>query len=194
MSTATRPATQEDIPYPRVHQQETQIQELERKLKFIIQKGESLIIQKEALLRLPDTPSTQRQWEEFRVQVVANKSERDLTTDKLTLFKKDLPQLLDEAEKAEVSLTGKKEEIKGIKTQIKKIDKEITKALQKPIVLIKSRQEAVLQLGKTANEIQKLTSTLRWHPVAQEIPPVEPAAVRDFQELFPPRVVRWRGR
>ena len=116
MITATRPT----IPYPRVHQQETQIQELERKLKFIIQKGESLIIQKEALLRLPDTPSTQRQWEEFRVQVVANKSERDLTTDKLTLFKKDLPQLLDEAEKAEVSLTGKKEELKGIKTQIKK--------------------------------------------------------------------------
>ena len=67
MITTTTPATREDIPYPTVNQKETQIQELERRLKFIIQKEESLIIQKEALLRLPETASTKRQWEEFRI-------------------------------------------------------------------------------------------------------------------------------
>ena len=184
----------QDIPFPKIHQQETQIQELERKLEFIIQKGESLIIQKEALLRLPDTPSTQRQWEEFRVQVVANKHERDLTTDKLTLFKKDLPQLLDQAEKAEVDLVGKKEEIKGIKTQITKMDKEITKALQKPISLIKSRQETLQLLQQADQEISTLTSLLRWHPTTPEPVPGEPAAIKEFQELFPARVIRWRGK
>ena len=47
----TRPATKQDIPYPRIHQQQTKIEELERQLKFIIQKGESLIVQKKALMR-----------------------------------------------------------------------------------------------------------------------------------------------
>jgi len=192
---STKAVSVKDISYPKVHQKETQIQELERKLKFIIQKGENLIIQKEALLRLPpDTASTKRQWEEFRVQVVANKHERDITTSGLTLFKKDLPQLLDEAERAEVDLVGKKEELKGIKTQITKIDKEITKALQKPIILIKSRQETLQLLQQADEAISRLTSLLRWHPTTPEPVPGEPPAVKEFQELFPARVIRWRGK
>jgi len=193
--TATRGMTLKDHPYPRVHEKETRIQELERQLRFIIQKGESLIIQKEALLRLPpDTPSTKRQWEEFRVQIIANKSERDITTDRLTLFKKDLPTLLDEAERAEVDLTAAKEEIKTIRSQIKKIDNAITIAVIKPMDLIKQRQETVHLFQKADQEIASLTSKLRWHPPTPEEVPAEPKALAELRDLFPKQIVRWRGK
>jgi len=184
-----------DISYPKVHQKETQIQELERQLKFIIQKEESLIVQKEALLRLPpDTASTKQQWEEFRVQVVANKHERDLTTDRLTLFREDLPQLLDQAEKAEVDLVGKKEEKEKIKSQITKMDKELAKLLKRPMALIKERQETIQLLQLADQEISSLTSLLRWHPPKPEVLPGEPEVLSKLKSLFPPTVVRWRGK
>jgi len=190
----TRPATKQDIPYPRVHQQQTQIQELERQLKFIIQKGESLIVQKKALMRLPDTPSTKQQWEEFKVQIIANKSEKDFATEKLSVLKTDLPILLDEAEVAEVDLAGKREEIKTIRSQIEKIDNAITKAVTKPMDLIRQRQETIHLFQKADQEIASLTRVLRWHPPTPEEVPAEPKALEDLKNLFPVRVVRWRGK
>jgi len=191
---ATRGMTLKDHPYPRVHEKETQIQELERQLRFIIQKGESLIVQKKALMRLPDTPSTKQQWEEFRVQIIANKSEKDFATEKLTLFKKDLPQLQDAAERAEVDLAGKKEELKGIKTQIEKIDNAITKAVIKPMALIKERQETIHLFQKADQLIASLTSKLRWHPPTPEEVPAEPKALEALINMFPKQFVRWRGK
>ena len=190
----TIPATKQDIPYPRVHQQQTQIQELERQLRFIIQKGESLIVQKKALMRLPDTPSTRQQWEAFKIQIISNKSERDFATEKLSVLKQDLPQLLDQAEQAEVNLTAKKEELKAIKTQIEKIDNAITKAVIKPMALIKERLETIHLFQKADQEIASLTSKLRWHPPTPEVVPGEPKALEALKNLFPPRVVRWRGK
>jgi len=192
---STKAVTLKDAPYPRVHQKQTQIEELERRLKFIIQKGENLIIQKEGLHRLPpDTASTQKQWAAFKVQVVSNKSERDDTTEKLTLFKKDLPQLLDQAEKAEADLVGKKEELKGIKVQIIKIDKELTRLLQRPMALIKERQETILNLQKADEKISSLTSLLRWHPSKRELAPLSPEVLDELQKLLPrPQVIRFKG-
>ena len=190
----TRPATKQDIPYPRIHQQQTKIEELERQLKFIIQKGESLIVQKKALMRLPDTPSTKQQWEEFKVQIIANKSENDFATEKLSVLKQDLPVLLDEAEVAEANLTGAKKEIKTIRREIERIDNAITKAVIKPMDLIKERQETVQLFQKADQEIASLTSKLRWHPTTPEEVPAEPAALEELKALFPRQVVRWRGK
>ena len=191
---ATRGMTLKDHPYPRVHEKETRIQELERQLRFIIQKGESLIVQKKALMRLPDTPSTKQQWEEFGVQIIANKSERDFATEKLTVLKTDLPTLLDEAEVAEVNLTGAKKEIKTIRREIERIDNAITKAVIKPMALIKERQETVQLFQKADHLIASLTSKLRWHPTTPEEVPAEPEALEELKNMFPKQIVRWRGK
>jgi len=190
----TRPATKEDIPYPRIHQQQTKIEELERQLKFIIQKGGSLIVQKKALMRLPDTPSTKQQWEEFKIQIIANKSENDFATEKLAVLKQDLPTLLDEAERAEVDLAGAKKEIKTIRREIERIDNAITKAVIKPMALIKERQETVQLFQKADHLIASLTSKLRWHPTTPEEVPAEPEALEELKNMFPKQIVRWRGK
>jgi len=184
----------QDIPYPRVHQQQTQILELERQLRFIIQKGESLVIQKKALMRLPDTTQTQQRWEAFRVQIITNKSERDFASEKLSVLKQDLPTLLDEAEVAEVNLTGAKKELKTIRSKIERIDNAITKAVIKPMALIKQRQETVQLFQKVDQAIALLTSKLRWHPPTPEEVPAEPKALAELRDLFPKQIVRWRGK
>ncbi len=187
-------ATAQPKVYPRISQQEALITQLENELEGIKRKEQTQANTKQFLIRQHPNEKTDQELSQLKVEIEATQDQKLLTQDRLTAAKEDLPIIKQEATEAESDLTAKKEEIKTIRTKIEKIDGEITKALQKPISLIESRQEAVLQLGKTVDEIQKLTSTLRWHPVAQEVLPGEPAAVTEFQELFPPKIVRWRGR
>jgi len=172
--------------FPRVSEQTARVYNLQIELTTIERKEQNLIASREGLIRQHPSQQTDSQLNELKVEIDATQDQKLLTMDRLKAAREDLPEVEAEAIKAEVDLTAKKEEIKTIRTKIEKIDGEITKALQKPISLIESRQEAVLQLGKTVDEIQKLTSTLRWHPPAPLITPLEPAAVTEFQELFPP--------
>ena len=190
---STKTLTLEDR-FPKVSEVTTKIRNFQTGLKTIERNEQNLIATKEGLIRQHPSEQTDRQLNELKVEIDATQDQKLLTMDRLKAAREDLPEVEAEAIKAESDLTGKKEEIKRIRTKVEKIDGEITKALQKPISLIQSRQEAVHKLGKTSDEIQQLTSTLRWHPVAQEVLPGEPAAVKEFQELFPPRIVRWRGR
>jgi len=189
MITATRPT----IPFPTVNQVETQIHQSQQKLQLILNQEKNLGATRQALLKLPETEENNKRLNELKIEIVAAVSQKNLTEERLTVLKTHLPEVLEEAKQNESDLNSKKAEVEQLLIEIKKIDSEITKALQKPIQLIQSRKQLVESFEQAGYKISKLTGDLRWHPPEPLVTPPQPAAVTEFQELFPVRAVRWRG-
>jgi len=194
MITTTRPATREDIPYLTVHQVETRIFESEQKLNLILRKEKNLVATRQALLKLPETEETDQQLNELKIEIVSTVNQKNLTEERLTALKQHLPEVLEEAKQNEIDLNAKKEEVEKLKIELTKTDKKITQALKIPIGLIKQRQQTVKDIEQAGYQISTLTGALHWHPPKPEVIPAEPAALDELKGLFPPKVVRWRGR
>ena len=194
MITTTKPTTRKDTIFPTVSTVQSQISNSEQKLKLILIQEKNLGATRQALLKLPETEENNKRLNELKIEIVAAVSQKNLTEERLTVLKTHLPEVQAAARQNESDLTTRKKEVEQLLTEIIKIDSEITKALQKPIQLIQSRKQIIESFEQVGYRISKLTGDLRWHPPAPLITPPQPAAVTEFQELFPPRVVRWRGR
>ena len=194
MSTATRPATREDIPYLTVHQVETQIFEQEQKLKLVLRKEKNLVATRQALLKLPETEETDQQLNELKIEIVSTVNQKNLTEERISALKQHLPEVLEEAKQNESDLNAKKEEVEKLKNELIKTDKKLTQALKIPITLIQQRQQTIQDIEQVGYQISTLTGALRWHPPAPQTIPAEPEALEELKKLFPPKVVRWRGR
>ena len=194
MITATRPATKEDIPYPTVNQVETQIFQSEQKLQLILIKEKNLGATRQALLKLPETEENNKQLNELKIEIVSTVNQKNLTEERLTVLKTHLPEVLEEAKQNESILNAKKEEVEKLKNELIKTNKKLTQALKIPITLIQQRKQTIQDIQQAGYKISTLTSALHWHPPKPEVLPGEPEAFEALRDLFPPRVVRWRGK
>jgi len=194
MITTTRPATREDIPFPTVNQVETQIHQSQQKLQLILNKEKNLGATRQALLKLPETEETDRQLAELKIEIVSTVNQKNLTEERLIVLKTHLPEVLEKAKQDEVDLNAKKEEVEKLKNELTKIDKKLTQALKIPISLIQQRQQTIQDIQQVGYQISTLTSALHWHPPAPQTTPAEPEAFGALRNLFPPTIVRWRGK
>ena len=158
---ATRPATRgetlKDHPYPTVSQEETRIFESEQKLKLILRKEENLVATRQALVKLPETEETNRQWSELKVQIVTVQDQKSRAEERLKDLKKKLPRTQDEAEKNEADLIATRTEVEELKTELTKINKRLTKSLTEPMAMLKKRTEALSNLEKAIGKISTLS-------------------------------------
>jgi len=195
---ATRPATRgetlKDHPYPTVSQEETRIFESEQKLKLILRQEENLIATRQALVKLPETEETNRQWSELKVQIVTVQDQKNRAEERLTLLQQDLPGVLEKAKQNELDLNARKKEVEKLKNELMKTDRKLTQSLVIPITLIQQRQQTIQDIQQAGYKISTLTNALHWHPPKPEVIPGEPEALKALQSLFPKQIVKWRGK
>ena len=189
--TATKAVTLADEPYPKVSQVKTQIYEAEEKLHNIRQKERLKLEERGALLGLPDTQENNERLNRVETEILTLQAQKDRLVDRIDKLNRDLPVVLAEAKQTEAALETAQENRKKIKSELKDLDKELNEILKKPMDLIQQRKTTIDRLERAGDEIQTLTSVLRWHPPTEEYPPALPEMMKELKEvldkLFPRR-------
>jgi len=170
---STTPITLKERVYPTITTVTYAIDKCQKELAEAKQEESQLIAKRIQLLRRPATQENEELLNGLEAKVLVIVAKKERLQNRITALKDSLPHVKKEATQNEKDLNAARKKVGEIRSEISKIDSELTESLKVPLELLHRRKKVIQQLSRTSDKIRSLTADLKWHPVGHQLIPAE---------------------